>query len=803
MNAANSQRDRFAKISLLTILTIWIATAGQAVPVPATGGDEAWYEDLDGSWHSGYIFDGQESWMAIDVDTMTTGPLGVSFKWMTSSEAGWDWLTLYVDDKPTGRISGLHENWVDYSFILAESGTHTIRWVYTKDSSGSNGDDCAWVKDFATASVVTRPLTLNPNGGQVEKTELPVANGYGLGPLPTPVRSNYRFLGWFTAATGGDAVTAETVALAGMTTIFAHWKELNPPSNDNFANATTISGANGSVRGTTYDSSREANDLIPDMYDSEYPSTVWYRWVAPTNGTYTFSATDADNPLSQGYAIGVTGGYDSINGEWTDPDVEWDSIEVVAKANSEFWISLGSWYIDEGNKTESNFILSWRRHTPPSNDDYANAVSISGASGSIDGTTHDASSEEDDLIPDCYDSDYVSTVWYKWTAPADGTFVFSAPGCALGTTTGYDSENGEWTDEDTSRDSITIYATTRKVYWISVGTPSGTDAGAFTLSWNELVKPANDDFADATVISGASGSTTGSNLGATIESDDEPYGGQEDYGSVWWKWVAPASGTATFSTQGSSFDTYLAVYEVDDSEKPAGVDNLTEDASDDDSFNDATSYVEFDVIKDTVYWISVSGFGTGDIVLSWTSSASASAGVSIADDKGTVEAVGNGYVVTANAGETIEDGDIEVWAMLDGILVDVTDGYTIVIAANGSSATINLMAPTVGISTGEMASAAESNDKSGFLLSVDSVEATYGNNAVKAKPTAGAGESVGALPVKDAVPGLYYQASWGDSPSPAGMTTGEKVQADNTVLFLGVILQTGARGFYKLTVSEE
>ena len=35
------------------------------------------------------------------------------------------------------------------------------------------------------------------------------------------------------------------------------------------------------------------------------------------------------------------------------------------------------------------------------------------------------------------------------------------------------------------------------------------------------------------------------------------------------------------------------------------------------------------------------------------------------------------------------------------------------------------------------------------------------------------------------------------------MTTGEKVQATGEKLYLGVIKQTGDKGFYKISVSEE
>ena len=71
---------------------------------------------------------------------------------------------------------------------------------------------------------------------------------------------------------------------------------------------------------------------------------------------------------------------------------------------------------------------------------------------------------------------------------------------------------------------------------------------------------ANDNFASARVISGASGSSSGINYGATKEAGEPSHAGNVGGGSVWFQWVAPASGTVTFNSFSSSFDTLLAVY---------------------------------------------------------------------------------------------------------------------------------------------------------------------------------------------------------------------------------------------------
>ena len=51
--------------------------------------------------------------------------------------------------------------------------------------------------------------------------------GITIGALPTPVRDGYTFLGWFTAAEGGEQITESTV-VAGNVTYYVHWKQNAP-----------------------------------------------------------------------------------------------------------------------------------------------------------------------------------------------------------------------------------------------------------------------------------------------------------------------------------------------------------------------------------------------------------------------------------------------------------------------------------------------------------------------------------------------------------------------------------------------
>src|SRR5262249_7030501 len=79
----------------------------------------------------------------------------------------------------------------------------------------------------------------------------------------------------------------------------------------------------------------------------------------------------------------------------------------------------------------------------------------------------------------------------------------------------------------------------------------GGDFDAFVARTPEgEFRPRNDDFANAAVISGPSGTVTGGNVGATFEAK-EPSLPRAGRTSVWWRWTAPFTSTATFDTIGS------------------------------------------------------------------------------------------------------------------------------------------------------------------------------------------------------------------------------------------------------------
>ncbi len=67
-------------------------------------------------------------------------------------------------------------------------------------------------------------LTYDANGGSVTPASKALAFGDSYGALPTPTRTHYTFDGWYTAASGGTKVSAETTPTSSNNvTIYAHW----------------------------------------------------------------------------------------------------------------------------------------------------------------------------------------------------------------------------------------------------------------------------------------------------------------------------------------------------------------------------------------------------------------------------------------------------------------------------------------------------------------------------------------------------------------------------------------------------
>jgi hypothetical protein len=95
----------------------------------------------------------QTSEMMLTVDVLSDGQ--ISFYKKVSSEATYDFLDFYIDNDKLGSWSGEVE-WSEASYTIT-SGTHILKWVYTKDYYVSSGQDRAWV-DYIIFPPITIPV---------------------------------------------------------------------------------------------------------------------------------------------------------------------------------------------------------------------------------------------------------------------------------------------------------------------------------------------------------------------------------------------------------------------------------------------------------------------------------------------------------------------------------------------------------------------------------------------------------------------------------------------------------------------
>ena len=140
--------------------------------------------------------------------------------------------------------------------------------------------------------------------------------------------------------------------------------------------------------------------------------------------------------------------------------------------------------------------------------------------------------------------------------------------------------------------------------------------------------PPNDNFASAQVVSGCSGSVSGTNISATKETG-EPNHSPDGHGgaaSIWYQWQAPSTGSVVIDTRQSNFDTVLAVY----TGTSVGALTPVPNGSNDDEVPGSvrTSKVTITATAGVIYRIAVAGYDNdgsgigevGSVTLNWNQS---------------------------------------------------------------------------------------------------------------------------------------------------------------------------------------
>ena len=138
---------------------------------------------------------------------LTIDPQGGSYFGQTYLEL------LYEEQTTIGEISKDGYNFNGWT----KSGNATLT-----DNILTMGTENTTLTASFTAKTYT--VTFNANGGSVTTTSKTVTYDQTYGSLPTPVKTDSRFDGWYTAASGGTKVTSnDLVKITSNQTLYAHW----------------------------------------------------------------------------------------------------------------------------------------------------------------------------------------------------------------------------------------------------------------------------------------------------------------------------------------------------------------------------------------------------------------------------------------------------------------------------------------------------------------------------------------------------------------------------------------------------
>lgn len=220
-----------ATVSLNTALDDTLAWS----TVPTSGDLGNWFGqtavlrsgDTTGSARSPAIGDS----LASSIQTTVTGPGTLSFYWSVSSEANYDFLSFYIDGvRQTGRISG-SIGFTQQSWSIP-SGSHILKWTYSKDSSVASGSDAGYLDTVIfTPALTPRNFVLdltktNSSYGAVSSSPAGINCGTGCRTasasfavntkvkLTARASAGRRFSSWSGACSGTSTICTVTMSAA-------------------------------------------------------------------------------------------------------------------------------------------------------------------------------------------------------------------------------------------------------------------------------------------------------------------------------------------------------------------------------------------------------------------------------------------------------------------------------------------------------------------------------------------------------------------------------------------------------------
>lgn len=328
----------------------------------------------------------------------------------------------------------------------------------------------------------------------------------------------------------------------------------NAPSNDDFESPSRLLEDTGSMEVDLLVSAMEVGEPLHEdrtWSEARVAGSVWFQRIPEESGLASFVVTPTSRefperlPKVQVYQVtnsccGITGARLLASSYW--------SAQLFLKEGYDYRIRVSV----AGESLP--LTLNWYRGERPINDNFVDAIELTGESGEISGNNLGATLEVGELY-----GSLSSSVWYKWTAPDDGQWEFLMENAKVVHTlafVGADvSDLRLISDFQNPGNKILINAQKGQTYRIMVASPNAYSGGWVyeALAWNrveESISVANDMLEDAEDLGNSEyGSVSIDHDNWSSIEPDEP----EATGilSRWWKWQAPHDGTFTFFWTGA------------------------------------------------------------------------------------------------------------------------------------------------------------------------------------------------------------------------------------------------------------
>jgi hypothetical protein len=286
---------------------------------------------------------------------------------------------------------GGHSIW--YVWTAPTSGTFRATG-FLDDSSGACNNELVAVY---TGSAVSALTAVNANA--VSVCSAPTAVG-----LKAAAGITYHF-----AIDGSSGLVGDT---------FFELEQVNPPPNDDFANAQALSGLSDSTSTTTRDATNELGEPHHAGLDLVFAS-VWFRWTAPTSGPVRVDVCQGlgdslfGSPLVVYTGTGV-GALTPVAGALVGGLGDPCSVSFTATGGTTYHIAFATEAYGEQSPVVRLQVLE-----RPANDDFAHAQPLSGAVADAGPVATDLASLEPGE-PQIAGVAGGHSIWYSWTAPSTG-----------------------------------------------------------------------------------------------------------------------------------------------------------------------------------------------------------------------------------------------------------------------------------------------------------------------------------------------------------------------------------------------